>query len=74
VTELNRLGIDAECTESGMRVTGGRMHGGRVATYDDHRIAMSFAMAGMQTAGIVIEDETCVRKSFPDFWEVFETL
>jgi 3-phosphoshikimate 1-carboxyvinyltransferase len=74
VTELNRLGIAATATRSGVEVTGGVMRGARVATYDDHRIAMSFAMAGLLTPGIVIEDETCVNKSFPDFWEVFETL
>jgi 3-phosphoshikimate 1-carboxyvinyltransferase len=74
VTELNKLGIAAACTDSGIEVTGGTMHGGRIATYDDHRIAMSFAMAGLRTPGVVIEDETCVRKSFPNFWEVFERL
>jgi 3-phosphoshikimate 1-carboxyvinyltransferase len=57
-----------------MDVTGGVMHAARIATYDDHRIAMSFAMAGLRTPGVVIENETCVRKSFPNFWEVFDGL
>jgi len=45
-----------------------------IDTYDDHRIAMSFALAGLKTPGVVIRDPGCVKKSFPDFWQVFETL
>jgi 3-phosphoshikimate 1-carboxyvinyltransferase len=74
VAELNRMGVDAECSESGMAVTGGGAHGASIRTYDDHRMAMSFSVAGLKTPGIVIEDESCVSKSFPNFWEVFETL
>ena len=40
----------------------------------DHRIAMSFAVAGLRTPGVVIADESCVQKSFPTFWEVFQEL
>ena len=74
MTELNKLGIAAGCTDTGMTVTGGAMQGARIATYDDHRIAMSFAMAGLRTPGVIIENETCVGKSFPNFWEVFNEL
>jgi len=74
VDELKKLGVDAGCTDSGMTITGGGLHGGRVATYDDHRIAMSFALAGLTVPGVIIEDEHCVAKSFPNFWEVFEGL
>ncbi|MFW5989121.1 MAG: hypothetical protein ACOCPQ_02695 [Desulfosudaceae bacterium] len=41
---------------------------------DDHRIAMSFAVAGLVTPGVRIAEEQCVAKSFPGFWEVFESL
>jgi 3-phosphoshikimate 1-carboxyvinyltransferase len=68
------MGVAAECSESGMTVTGGGAHGASIRTYDDHRMAMSFSVAGLKTPGIVIEDESCVSKSFPNFWEVFETL
>jgi 3-phosphoshikimate 1-carboxyvinyltransferase len=37
-------------------------------------MAMSFAVAGLKIPGIEIENESCVSKSFPNFWEVFETL
>lgn len=74
VTELNKMGIDAECTDKGMVITGGQPIGAQIHTYDDHRLAMSFAMAGLKVPGIVIKDEACVGKSFPNFWDVFQTL
>ena len=74
MSELSKIGISATCGESGMTVTGGKAHGGRIVTYDDHRMAMSFAVAGLKIPDISIENETCVSKSFPNFWEVFESL
>jgi 3-phosphoshikimate 1-carboxyvinyltransferase len=74
VAELNKMGIEADCTDTGMVITGGHPKGAEIETYNDHRIAMSFAIAGLKTPGIIIRDEGCVRKSFPGFWEVFETL
>ncbi len=71
---LTRMGITATCTEDGLVVEGGRPHGAEIDTYDDHRIAMSFAVAGLVTPGVIIRDERCVEKSFPDFWEVFGVL
>jgi 3-phosphoshikimate 1-carboxyvinyltransferase len=55
-------------------VTGGKPHGAEIETYADHRIAMSFAVAGLVTPGTVILGEGCVEKSFPEFWKVFEGL
>lgn len=40
-----------------------------VATYDDHRMAMSFALAGLKVPGTVILDPGCVGKTYPDFWK-----
>jgi 3-phosphoshikimate 1-carboxyvinyltransferase len=74
VAELNKMGVKADCTDTGMVITGGHPKGAEIETYNDHRIAMSFAIAGLKTPGIIIRDEGCVRKSFPDFWEVFEML
>jgi 3-phosphoshikimate 1-carboxyvinyltransferase len=50
------------------------LHGAEIETYNDHRIAMSFAVAGLTTPGVKILGEECVAKSFPDFWERFELL
>ena len=71
---LTRMGIYATCTDDGLVVKGGRPHGAEIDTFDDHRIAMSFAVAGLKTPGIVIRDERCVEKSFPNYWEVFSKL
>jgi 3-phosphoshikimate 1-carboxyvinyltransferase len=72
--ELNRMGIETHCGPDELRVTGGTLHGAEIQTYNDHRIAMAFAVAGLKVPGVVITDETCVGKSFPNFWEVFEGL
>jgi 3-phosphoshikimate 1-carboxyvinyltransferase len=71
---LTRMGISTVITEDGLVVEGGQPHGAEIDTYDDHRIAMSFAVAGLVTPGIIIRDERCVEKSFPNFWEVFGAL
>jgi 3-phosphoshikimate 1-carboxyvinyltransferase len=72
--ELNKMGITAHCTGDGLTVVGGKPRGAEIETYGDHRIAMSFAVAGLAAPGTIIKDESCVEKSFPNFWEVFEKL
>ena len=74
VTELNKMGIEASCTQNTLTIRGGRPQGSVVETYNDHRIAMSFAIAGLKVPGIRIQNESCVEKSFPAFWQVFEGL
>lgn len=70
--ELGKMGIEAGHDENMLWVQGGRPGAATVDCHDDHRIAMSFAVAGLKSAGIRIADEDCVRKSFPSFWEVFD--
>ncbi len=67
--ELNRAGIKAKETEDGLIITGGKMNPADIQTYNDHRIAMSFAIASLAVPGIEILDKKCVDKSFPEFWE-----
>lgn len=74
VNELTKIGIHASCSDTGMRITGGRPQGANINTYGDHRLAMSFSLVGLKTPGIVIQDERCVEKSFPNFWKVFKGL
>jgi 3-phosphoshikimate 1-carboxyvinyltransferase len=45
-----------------------------IRTYDDHRIAMAFAVAGLRASGVVIADPGCVSKTFPDFFERLDWL
>ncbi len=74
VTGLKKMDIGAACTDNGLVVWGGKPRGSVIDTYNDHRIAMSFAIAGLNVPGVCIRDEDCVVKSFPAFWRVFEEL
>ncbi|MEA1970736.1 MAG: 3-phosphoshikimate 1-carboxyvinyltransferase [Thermodesulfobacteriota bacterium] len=74
VNELSRTGIDAEESADGLIIRGGVPHGAEIETYNDHRIAMSFAVAGLVVPGIKIKDKKCVKKSFPAFWDEFKKL
>jgi 3-phosphoshikimate 1-carboxyvinyltransferase len=74
VQELRRLGIRAEEESDGFVVHPGQPAAGSVKTYDDHRMAMSFALLGLRADGIVIEDPGCVAKTFPNYFDVLETL
>ncbi|MRH77436.1 3-phosphoshikimate 1-carboxyvinyltransferase [Spiribacter sp. C176] len=68
---LSALGIDVEPQADGIRITGGRFSGGRVHARGDHRIAMSFAMAGLVASGPVDIDGCAeVDTSFPGFVEL----
>lgn len=73
-TELRKLGATVTELEDGLVVTPGRLRGAAIDTYDDHRMAMSFAMAGLRIPGMVINDPGCVSKTFPDFFERFAAL
>ena len=46
----------------------------KIETYDDHRMAMAFALAGLKLPGVVIKDPSCVRKTFPEFFDVLAAL
>lgn len=74
VTELNRIGIEAEELPDGLMVKGGRPAAASIKTYNDHRIAMSFAIAGLAVPGIEISDRKCVDKSFPEFWKELKKI
>jgi len=69
VTEgLKAVGIECSAREDGMEVHGGRITGGTVNSFTDHRIAMAFAMAGLAaTEPIIVQDCANVNTSFPGF-------
>jgi 3-phosphoshikimate 1-carboxyvinyltransferase len=65
---LQRLGVDAQATIDGMIINGGPVQGGEVESVDDHRIAMAFAVAGLQSEGVIkINNCENVATSFPNF-------
>ena len=72
--ELDKMGIRVEEGKDWLKVEGGEFHGAEIETHDDHRLAMSFAVAGLAVPGVKIEGERCVDKSFPDFWKIFQKL
>jgi 3-phosphoshikimate 1-carboxyvinyltransferase len=74
ISELGKMGISAVSDGDNLMITGGKAHGSVIETYNDHRMAMSFAISGLAIPGIKIINETCVEKSFPNFWEVFNQL
>ena len=73
---LNRIGGKVEAFEDRLVITGVKeLSGGDVSSYNDHRIAMSMAVASQKcTEPIVVKGAECVSKSYPDFWQVFEKL
>jgi 3-phosphoshikimate 1-carboxyvinyltransferase len=74
VTELRKTGVRAEELQDGMIIEGGSPRGAVIETYNDHRIAMSFAVLGLAVPGMKIVNPGCVAKSFPGFWKALETL
>lgn len=67
--ELGRLGARVQESADGLVVHGGaELHGGRVDTYHDHRIAMAFTALGAAVPGIEISDPGCVAKTYPCFF------
>jgi 3-phosphoshikimate 1-carboxyvinyltransferase len=74
VHELRRCGVEASEEPDGFVLHPGTPHPAVVQTYDDHRMAMSFALLGLRVPGIEIADPGCVAKTFPGYWDALEGL
>ena len=73
--ELSRLGVRVDEHEDGMMIYPcDEFHPATIQTYNDHRMAMAFSLIGLRVPGITIENPGCVSKTFPNFFEVLETL
>jgi 3-phosphoshikimate 1-carboxyvinyltransferase len=72
--ELAKIGITSDVGPDYIVVHGGTPHGARIKTYDDHRMAMSFAMLGSRFLGIEVEEPHVVEKSFPNFWSMLNDI
>jgi 3-phosphoshikimate 1-carboxyvinyltransferase len=72
--ELRKLGAEAHADASSLTITPSKLHGAEIETYDDHRMAMSFALAGLRVPGVRILDPACVSKSWPRYFEAFERM
>ena len=73
-SQLMKMGIRVSQGEDYLEITGGTPKGARIETFNDHRIAMAFSIPGLLVNGMEIENETCVEKSFPNYWDIFEAL
>tara|TARA_R110002111_G_scaffold247140_4_gene310152 strand:+ start:47620 stop:48960 length:1341 start_codon:yes stop_codon:yes gene_type:complete len=73
-TELKRLGIRVDETEDSVTIYPGEIQPATIETYDDHRMAMSFALIGLKVPGIVISEPDCTIKTYPHFFTDLEKL
>jgi 3-phosphoshikimate 1-carboxyvinyltransferase len=74
-TELTRLGVRVEEHSDGMTLYPCKtFKPTNIQTYNDHRMAMAFSLIGLRFSGINIENPSCVSKTFPNFFEMLETL
>ena len=73
-TELSRLGVTCKEEEDALTIQTKIPNAGIVQTYDDHRMAMAFALIGLRVQGIEIANPMCCRKTFEEYFDVLETL
>ena len=72
--ELCKLGANARADEDSLTIEPAKLEAAEIDTYDDHRMAMAFALAGLRVPGVVIRDPACVSKTWPEFFSVLEHL
>ena len=73
-TELRRLGTAVQEFDDGLEIAPSAPHAAAIETYDDHRIAMAFAVVGLKIAGVRIRNPGCVAKTYPEFFDDLERL
>ena len=74
VTELARLGVRVEEEQDAVKIYPSDVKPAVVQTYDDHRMAMSFALIGLKVDGIVIDNYECCKKTFENYFDVLESI
>lgn len=72
--ELRKLGAAVEERADGLTIAPGSLHGAAIDTYQDHRMAMSFALAGLRVPGVVIRNPNCTAKTYPNYFEDLKRL
>lgn len=72
--ELRRLGLEVDEFSDGLLIHPGVIRPTTIATYDDHRMAMSFALIGLRVPGIRIADPGCTAKTYPHYFEDLQRL
>ncbi len=72
--ELSKMGVKTESTIDSLAIYGGNPKPAEINTYNDHRMAMSFAVAGTVLDGMIINNPEVVTKTFPDFWKKLNSI
>jgi 3-phosphoshikimate 1-carboxyvinyltransferase len=72
--ELRRLGAHANDTDDGLVIEPAVLHGMRIETHHDHRLAMAFGLIGLRVPDVEIENPDVVTKSWPGFWDMLGSL
>jgi len=72
--ELGKMGVRTEDTHDTLTIYGGSPKAAEIATYNDHRMAMAFAVAKMRLPELTIRNPEVVSKTFPTFWEVLSVI
>lgn len=72
VKNLSQIGVKAEETGDGVIIYPGSPKSGEIETYEDHRVAMAFAVTGLRADGIVIKNPLCCKKTFANYFDVLE--
>jgi 3-phosphoshikimate 1-carboxyvinyltransferase len=72
--ELSKMGADIKEKPDGLEIIGGRLHGADVKGYDDHRIVMALAVAGMAAGMTRIDTAECVDVSYPGFFQEMASM
>ena len=74
VAELRKLGVPVVEHQDGLEISPAPITPAAIDTYEDHRMAMAFALVGLKTSGIRINNPECVSKTFPNYFQVLERL
>lgn len=74
--ELRKIGARVKELKDGLEINGNpeKLRGAKIKTYNDHRIAMCFGMVGFVLPGMKIENPSCVKKTYPNFWKDLHAL
>jgi 3-phosphoshikimate 1-carboxyvinyltransferase len=72
--ELSKLGGRVRAGPDWIEIESGPLAGADIDTYDDHRMAMAFALAGLRVPGVAIRDPGCVAKTWPEYFQMLERL
>ena len=71
---LERMGIEVDEERDRLTITGSEPRGSVIDTKDDHRIAMAFSILGSVVGETIINDAECVSKTYPEFWDILESI